>query len=122
MHPGCSVFAPTSCLSDDVGMRVASVTILYIPATMWRSLSWGMELLSAIDLITSRQSFPSTALTTAASICKTSICWLQSCCYILRFYQPQIALSLRVQSSQISTARKPQIILLAPYLLTLYGC
>lgn len=49
-------------------MRVASVKTLYIPATMWLSLSCGMELFSAVDLIISLQSFPSRALTTTADI------------------------------------------------------
>lgn len=55
----------TSCLSDDAGMRMASDRTLYIPATIWLSLSCGMGLLSAIDFITSLQSLPSRALTTA---------------------------------------------------------
>lgn len=55
----------TSCLSDDMGMRMASDRTLYIPATIWLSLSCGMGLLSAIDFITSLQSLPSRALTTA---------------------------------------------------------
>lgn len=55
----------TSCLSDDVGMRMASDSTLYIPAMMWLSLFCGMTLLSAMDFITSLESFPSRALTTA---------------------------------------------------------
>lgn len=64
--------SPTSCFSEAVGMRVASVRILYIPATTWLSLSCGMGLLSATVFITSVQSFPSMALTTTAYITNTS--------------------------------------------------
>lgn len=46
-------------------MRMASDSSLWIPATMWQSLSCGMTLLSAMDFIPSVQSFPSRALTTA---------------------------------------------------------
>lgn len=46
-------------------MRMASDSSLWIPATMWQSLSCGMTLLSAMDFKPSVQSFPSRALTTA---------------------------------------------------------
>lgn len=44
---------------------MASDRTLCIPAMMWLSLSCGTTLLSATDLSTSLQSFPSSAPTTA---------------------------------------------------------
>lgn len=55
----------TSCFREDAGTRTASDRTRYTPETTWPSRSWGTVLLSAMDFITSLQSFPSSPLTTA---------------------------------------------------------